>query len=140
MQSSRTIAALLLGASIALAATATGAATPVEIRANLEAQARAGTPGFGGFSTERGQRFFGATHGNDWSCASCHTANPLATGKHAKTGKEIAPLAPAANSQRFTDVAKVDKWFSRNCNDVVGRACTAQEKGDVLAYLMSLAK
>ena len=61
-------------------------------------------------------------------------------GKHVKTGKEIAPLAPAANPQRFADAAKAEKWFNRNCNDVLGRACTASEKGDVLAYLMSLAK
>ena len=49
-------------------------------------------------------------------------------------------MAPAANPQRFTDAAKVEKWFRRNCKDVLGRACSAQEKGDVLAYLMSLAK
>jgi hypothetical protein len=34
----------------------------------------------------------------------------------------------------------VEKWFKRNCNDVVGRACTAQEKGDVLAYVMTARK
>jgi mono/diheme cytochrome c family protein len=89
-------------------------------------------------SAQRGERFFKATHGNDWSCASCHTENPLAPGKHAKTGKAIAPLAPAANPKRFTDAAAVEKWFRRNCNDVLGRACTAQEKGDVTQYLMSL--
>jgi hypothetical protein len=86
----------------------------------------------------RGEAFFKSTHGGDWSCASCHTANPLAPGKHAKTGKVIAPLAPAANPQRFADAAKVEKWFKRNCNDVLGRVCTAQEKGDVTAYLKSL--
>jgi hypothetical protein len=91
-----------------------------------------------GASAQRGERFFHSTHGNDWSCASCHTANPLAPGKHAKTGKPIEPLAPAANPKRFTDAAAVEKWFRRNCNDVLGRACTAQEKGDVTAYLRSL--
>ena len=90
------------------------------------------------FSAQRGERFFKATHGSDWSCASCHTQNPLTPGKHAKTGKAIAPLAPAANPKRFTDAAAVEKWFRRNCNDVLGRACTAQEKGDVTQYLMSL--
>jgi mono/diheme cytochrome c family protein len=90
------------------------------------------------FSAQRGERFFKATHGSDWSCASCHTENPLAPGRHAKTGKPIAPLAPAANPKRFTDAASVEKWFRRNCNDVLGRACTAQEKGDVTQYLMSL--
>jgi hypothetical protein len=28
--------------------------------------------------------------------------------------------------------------FARNCNDVVGRECTLQEKGDVLTWLLSL--
>ncbi len=61
-----------------------------------------------------------------------------APGKHAKTGKLIKALAPAANADRFTDAAKVEKWFKRNCNDVLDRACTPQEKGDVLAYLLTV--
>ena len=36
--------------------------------------------------------------------------------------------------------AKVEKWFARNCNDVLGRACTPVEKGDVLAWLLSLGR
>jgi hypothetical protein len=60
-------------------------------------------------------------------------------GRHAKTGKTIAPLAPAANPERFTSLSQSEKWFKRNCNDVLARECTAQEKGDVLAYLMQLA-
>lgn len=131
---------LLFAGALALPGLRAAAATPAEIQQGFETAARAGTLGFSGFSAARGRQFFGATHGNDWSCASCHTATPLAPGKHAKTGKEIAPLAPAANPQRFTDAAKVDKWFTRNCGDVLGRVCTTQEKGDVLAYLMSLAK
>jgi hypothetical protein len=130
----------LLTGSLALSGLTAAAATPAEIQKDLEAAARAGAPGFSGFSAERGQKFFSATHGNDWSCTSCHTARPASRGKHAKTGKEIAPMAPAANPQRLTDAAKVEKWFNRNCNDVLGRVCSAQEKGDVLAYLMSLAK
>jgi len=47
----------------------------------------------------------------------------------------ISPLAPAANPQRFTDSRKVEKWFRRNCGDVLDRECTAQEKADVLAWL-----
>jgi len=91
-----------------------------------------------GFSVERGRAFFQSTHGNEWSCASCHTQDPAASGRHAKTSKAIAPLAPAANPERFTSTAEAEKWFKRNCNDVLGRACTAQEKGDVLAYLMQV--
>ena len=97
-------------------------------------------PSFKGLSPQRGESFFRATHGRDWSCASCHTQNPTAAGKHAKTDKQIAPLAPTANAERFTRPDKVEKWFKRNCNDVLGRACSAQEKGDVLAYLLSLKK
>lgn len=63
---------------------------------------------------------------------------PLGVGKHASTGKSIGALAPAANAQRFTDPAKVEKWFRRNCNDVLGRECTPAEKADVLAWLMTL--
>jgi len=86
----------------------------------------------------RGQEFFTAKHGHDWSCASCHTAKPTVDGKHASTGKAIRPMAPAANAERFTDAAKTEKWFRRNCNDVVGRECTAGEKADVIAWLLTV--
>jgi hypothetical protein len=114
------------------------AGTPADQQQRFESELRAAGASFTGFSAQRGEAFFAAAHGGEWSCSSCHTVNPLAAGKHAKTGKTIAPLAPAANAERFTDSATVDKWFRRNCNDVLGRACTAQEKGDVLQYLMSL--
>lgn len=124
--------------SMALIATPSQATTPIELQQRFEIEARAAEPAFSGFSAQRGEQFFKAVHGSDWSCASCHTGNPLADGRHAKTGKAIAPLAPSANPLRFTDGAAVDKWFRRNCSDVLGRACTAREKGDVLEYLMSL--
>jgi mono/diheme cytochrome c family protein len=104
----------------------------------LEREARQSSRSFAGFSPQAGEQFFKSTHGNDWSCASCHTPDPRSAGKHAKTGKDIAPLAPIANPQRFTSVEKVEKWFKRNCGDVLGRACSAEEKGNVLAYLLSL--
>jgi hypothetical protein len=85
-----------------------------------------------------GQRFFTARHGHEWSCATCHGAAPIGTGQHAATGKTIAPLAPAFNPERFTDPAKTEKWFRRNCGDVVGRECTALEKANVLSWLMTL--
>ena len=128
-------------AILALAAAAAApayAATPAELLQGYGKEARAADARFAGFSAERGRQFFGATHGGEWSCASCHTANPAATGKHAKTAKAIAPLAPAANAERFTDAAAAEKWFRRNCNDVLSRACSAQEKGDVLQYLISV--
>ena len=111
------------------------AADPAGVLAGYQAQARKADPVFKP-SASRGEQFFTARHGNEWSCASCHGAPATGQGKHAKTGKAIAPLAPVANAERFTEPAKVEKWFRRNCNDVLGRACTPSEKADVLAYLL----
>jgi hypothetical protein len=86
----------------------------------------------------RGQEFFTSKHGKEWSCSTCHTAKPTVDGKHATTGKVIGPMAPAFNPQRFTDATKTEKWFRRNCNDVVGRECSASEKADLLSWLLSL--
>ena len=87
-------------------------------------------------NAERGRVFFTSRHGGEWSCASCHGNPPTTPTRHASTGKTITPLAPAFNPERFTDQAKVDKWFRRNCNDVLSRECTAVEKADVLAWLL----
>ncbi len=86
----------------------------------------------------RGQKFFNTTHANEWSCASCHGNPPTQASKHASTGKNIAALAPKFNSDRLTDNGKVEKWFRRNCKDVLNRECTPHEKADVVAYLRSL--
>jgi Domain of unknown function (DUF1924) len=130
---------LVFMAVAGLAAQPAFAETPNEILASIQKEA-SGTPGFQGFSATRGESFFKAKHGNEWSCASCHTENPATPGKHAKTGKVIDPLAPSANAERFTSPKKVEKWFKRNCNDVLNRVCTPQEKGDVLAYLLAVKK
>lgn len=118
----------------ALAAAAPGvlAATPAELLATYAAEA--GRPG----APAAGQVLFTTRQGRDWSCASCHGAVPTQAGRHAGTGKAIEALAPAADNTRFRDQAKSEKWFRRNCNDVLGRACTAGEKADVLAWLTSL--
>jgi hypothetical protein len=96
--------------------------------------AQAGAPG----NARQGQVFFNARHGAEWSCASCHGTPPTREGEHASTGKPIAPLAPAFNAKAFTNTAKTDKCFRRNCKDVLSRECSASEKADVLAYLSSL--
>lgn len=116
------------------------AGSPLELQRALEAEARTAVPGFTGFSAERGERFFNARHGAEWSCASCHNADPRRPGTHAVTGKAIAPLAPVANPERLTVPAKAEKWFRRNCHDVLERACTPVEKGDVLTWLLSLGR
>ena len=127
------IAALCLALGIGLPLTAlAGDTTPEQQLAHWSAQA--GAPG----QAARGQAFFTSRHGGEWSCASCHGTPPTSAGKHASTGKAIDPLAPAFNPRAFTDSAKVDKWFRRNCKDVLSRECTAAEKADVLAYLRSL--
>ena len=122
----------------ALAAAPARAVAPADLLKDYEGAARAQSPSFAGFSAERGMRLFRSTQGGDWSCASCHGATPTGPGRHARTAKVIQPLAPAANPQRFTDVAQVEKWFKRNCGDVLKRECTAQEKGDILAWLVTL--
>lgn len=113
---------------------------PQEILTDLSTEAKQEDATFSGFDSNRGEQFFKSQHGSDWRCSSCHTDNPLAMGKHIVTLKDIKPLAPAANSERFTNTWKVKKWFKRNCKDVVNRECTAQEKGDVLTYLLSLGR
>ncbi|HRD71942.1 MAG TPA: DUF1924 domain-containing protein [Aquimonas sp.] len=89
---------------------------------------------------DRGARFFRTAQGEDWRCSSCHTEDPRQAGEHITTGKAIEALSPLATPSRFTDVAKTDKWFRRNCGDVVGRECTAAEKADVIAFLLQPAR
>lgn len=114
-----------------LFATGAQAETPRDFLTRFEKEAGATS------SAERGARFFNSKHGDEWSCASCHAEQPTQTGRHAKTNKAIKPLAPAVNAERFTDTARVDKWFRRNCNDTLNRACSAQEKADVIAWLLT---
>ena len=118
--------------AIALAGTATAAETAAGLLAGYQAEAgTAADPG-------RGQRLFTQTQGREWSCASCHRALPVSAGRHAGTGKPIEALAPAFNPQRFSDAGKAEKWFRRNCKDVLARECSAGEKADVLAWLITL--
>ena len=106
-------------------------ANPPELLKGYEAQSSKA-------SIARGEQFFNAKHGKEWSCASCHENPPNHDTKHIVTGKVIKPLSPNSNPDRFTDQAKVEKWFKRNCNDVLARECTAQEKADVLSWLMTV--
>lgn len=107
------------------------------IQDSYRSQAKLDNPAFKDFSVAAGEKIYNAK-GAELSCASCHTSSPLSAGKHAKTSKDILPLSPSANPKRFTDAANVEKWFKRNCNDVWARACTAQEKGDFMAYVLSV--
>lgn len=122
------LAALVAGGGLSVGR----AAQPSQLLADYRAQA--GTP----VRPELGQKLFTQRNGQQLSCASCHGEPPTQIGKHTSTGKPIGPLAPAANAERFTDRAKTEKWFRRNCNDVFGRECSASEKADVLAWLIDL--
>lgn len=127
-------AVLLAAASPALAAD--GAAARQAILKTYQAE----IPGFSGFDAGRGEALYRAVvAGSDpriTGCTSCHTANPRQPGQNAKTGRAIDPVAVSANADRFTDAERVEKQFSRDCKTVLNRACTAQEKGDYITFLM----
>jgi mono/diheme cytochrome c family protein len=127
----RTILAIALSMPLPVFAAATSAADSYRAAAKQE------DPAFKDFSATRGESFYRAKAG-DMACATCHGASPKDPGRHATTGKDILPLAPSANPARFTDSAKVEKWFRRNCSDVLKRACTAGEKGDFITYVSSV--
>lgn len=129
----------ILTLAACLASPLAQAETPADFLARFQTEARQGSPAFVA-SAERGAAFFNTPHGNDWSCASCHTRNPAAVGKHASTGKAIEPMAPAANPERLTSARSVEKWFGRNCKDVLGRPCSPAEKADVVAHLTQVTR
>ena len=92
-------------------------------------------------SADAGKAFFTRkilVHGKEISCSSCHTDNPAAVGKNISTKKPIKPLAPSANSARFSDLDKVETNFEKHCIDVVGKDCTAAEKANYITYLLTV--
>jgi hypothetical protein len=111
------------------------AETPTQIVARYSAEAG---PGFKA-DAARGLAFAARHWGVSDTlagCTACHTDNPARPGRHAVTGKAIQPLSPTVNPERFSDPAKVEKWFRRNCNEVVGRACTPAEKADFIQFVV----
>lgn len=113
------------------------AETPQQILGGYTNEALSSAPDFKA-SSQRGaalfQRSFAVTEKMP-ACTSCHTSNPRQEGEHVITGKRIRPMAVSADNQRFTEAAKVEKWFARNCKEVLGRPCSAAEKADVVAYM-----
>lgn len=128
----------LTAAAIASAAVA-GPKQDAVIAAYAE-KARAADPSFTGFDVAAGKAFFFASHTGGGAetpaCTSCHTDNINKSGK-TRAGKPIDPMAVSAQADRYTDLAKVEKWIGRNCNSVLGRDCTAKEAGDVISWLAS---
>ena len=143
MRQPGSIAATVLLAFAAAATVAAAAISPaqqavVDLHRALATKA---DPAFKGFSAERGKVFFQARHAGGKpdtpSCTSCHTVDLTKAGK-TRAGKEIAPMAASVSAKRYADPAEVEKWFKRNCSDVLARECTVLEKGDVLVYLLGL--
>lgn len=99
------------------------------------------TAGGKDYSASRGETLWKQeitdSKGNKMACTRCHGTDLSQAGEHVKTHKAIKPMAASANSERYTDLKKIEKWFKRNCKDTWGRECTAQEKGDILVYLLA---
>lgn len=112
-----------------------------EILKTFEDMAKKSDSHFKVFSIANGENFYRTervnSKGEKVSCMTCHTTDPKAEGK-TRANKIIDPLAPVANKERFTDMAKVEKWFKRNCKDVYDRECTVLEKGNFTKFMMSI--
>lgn len=128
-----------IGITLLLLASASSvfAETPASLVSGYAAEASKVTPEFTP-SVQRGQVFFTKEWGVSQkmpNCTVCHGKNLKVDGKHVVTGRRIAPLSPAANPERFTGSKKVEKWFKRNCTEVVGRECTDAEKADFIQFV-----
>jgi cytochrome c peroxidase len=158
----RLFAATLLYTA-AFIANAAGDDTPESLLQLYAGLARQSDPAFAGFSAERGKALYQTPvlgPNGEHACQNCHSPDPRETvfghsgairaecsachiggmgkpGERARIRRDIKPLAPAANPARFTDAGKVELWFDVNCFYVLGRACSAQEKGDFLTYLLT---
>ena len=151
---------LVIGALYAGIGTAT---EPADFLAAYAQQAKQADRGFKGFSAERGRAFYFRTHeiddGIELSCASCHHADPRkGTVAHegqfpcrachitlhkpwdgrSATKRQIPPLAPSANPDRFTREGNVEAWFGWNCKLLLKRECTPVEKGDLITWLLTI--
>lgn len=127
---------LLLTASLLLV-TQMASAAPLD---DYRAEAKAADPSFSDFSAKKGQAFFLENHTGGKpetpSCTSCHTKDPKAAGQ-TRAGKTIEPMALSVSPTRYSDKDKVEKWFRRNCNSVLGRACSALEKGNFITFMQT---
>lgn len=119
----------------------TGFAAPsAELLSRYAAAAKVSSPSFSGFSASRGEQLYFAKSSGGRpetpACASCHGEDPRRAGR-TPAGKVIDAVAISITPTRYADPVKVEKWFKRNCNDVLGRECTPLEKGDWLSYVTS---
>ena len=134
------LAILLLPALWLPVASAASSAPRDALLATLAAAAKEADPAFSGFSASRGEKLhftrFAGGKAQTPSCTSCHGDNPRGAGR-TPAGKTIDAVALSVTPSRYSDPAKVDKWFKRNCQEVLGRQCTAQEMGDWLTFMIA---
>lgn len=132
--------AAFLALSLLLACSAR-AETPQQMWRQYEDAARKDNAAFKA-NPARGETFYrrqppASANSAASACAGCHSADPRQAGR-TRANKQIEALAPVANPGRFSDRAKVEKWFARNCGDALGRDCSASEKADFVAWLANL--
>ncbi len=144
----RRVGATFVAATIAVAVTAVvqsllpvseaqAAETPSSLLAGYAAQARAQDGTFANFDAARGKELYFrevTRDGKTSACSSCHGPDPAAGGR-SPAGKKIEALDPNVNPARFTELKFAEKWFDRNCKQVLGRTCTPLEKGDFLTFV-----
>jgi cytochrome c553 len=127
--------AIIFAATSLSVATASVAGPREDMLAQYAAAAKSS-----GFSAARGQTLhtqnFNGGKPDTPACTACHGKDPRAAGR-TPAGKAIEALAVSVTPARYTNPAKVEKWFKRNCTEVLGRECTPQEKGDWLTYVIS---
>ncbi len=130
---------LLIAALASPAIASAGEPARESILTDYAAQAAKADPAFKAFAAERGEALFRTKWASGDprtpSCTSCHTDNPRNPGQNAKTGRPIDPVAVSVNPSRFTNRDDVEKQFLRDCKSVLGRTCTALEKGDYITFM-----
>lgn len=124
--------------ALALSAPGAFAGARDEVLARYANEARAAEAGYSGASAANGEQLhrkrFAGGKPDTPACTSCHGDDARAAGR-TKAGKAIEPMAVSVSPGRYTDPAKVEKWFRRNCLEVLGRECTPREKADWLAWM-----
>src|SRR5690606_36359801 len=121
--------------ALALSASGAFAGAREELLARYASEVRVADAGYAGPSAANGEKLhrnrFAGGKPDSPACTSCHGDDARAAGR-TRTGKAIEPMAVSVSPSRYTDPAKVEKWFRRNCLEVLGRECTPREKADWL--------
>ena len=134
----------ILASTLLCAVCAFGLELNAEMKAyidELKKEAKEQNPSFVDFSAKNGEILFKTENigkeNKKLSCVSCHGSYFIYKVQNIFTGKDIDPLAPSVNKARLSDAKEVKKWLKRNFKDVFLREGTAEQKGDVLYYIMS---